>query len=321
LWHANCFGSLVDAHRQWFKSKVGLEATETPRELAFCAHAIQQPDELLIVPNALEDERFATNPLVTSDPNIRFYAGAPLVTPEGYAIGTLCAIDRVPRQLTPQQTEALRALSCQVMAQLELRLNLFNLVQTNEALRQSEERYRTLYEDTPSMYFTVSQEAKILSVNRFGAEKLGYTVEELVGQPGLNIIHEDDKKFVLDKFIQHLQNPTQMAHWESRKVRKDGSVLWVKENIRTVQNADSEIVIMFACEDISERKITEVALQKVKDELELKVEERTGELRRLTSSCVAKLLSVSRLKQRLRRARSAMHSLYEALKTGCGTGS
>ncbi|MGL5063055.1 MAG: CHASE3 domain-containing protein, partial [Microcoleus sp.] len=112
--------SLVDADRQWFKSKVGLAVSQTPREQAFCAHTILQ-SEPLIVPDALADNRFATNPLVTTDPNIRFYAGTPLITSDGCALGSLCAIDRIPRNLNSQQIEALQAIGRQVVRLIEMR--------------------------------------------------------------------------------------------------------------------------------------------------------------------------------------------------------
>lgn len=116
--------SLIDAKRQWFKSRVGLEATETPRDISFCAHAILKPDQPLIVPDASQDARFRDNPLVTDEPNIRFYAGMPLKMSVGSAIGTLCVIDRVPRELTAAQREALVTLSNAVVAQLNLRRRL-----------------------------------------------------------------------------------------------------------------------------------------------------------------------------------------------------
>jgi len=120
--------SLVDADRQWFKSKVGVSVLETSRDIAFCASAILQSD-LLIVPDASQDERYADNPLVVADPKIRFYAGAPLIT-DGQALGTLCVVDRVPRELRPEQLDALRALGRQVMAQLDLRRSLKRLKQS-----------------------------------------------------------------------------------------------------------------------------------------------------------------------------------------------
>ncbi len=112
--------SLVDASRQWFKSKVGLAQSETPREAAFCAHAIMG-SRPMVVRDALVDPRFAKSPLVVGEPHVRFYAGYPLVTDDGLALGTLCVMDRIPQRLNPQQKRAMKALARQVMALLELR--------------------------------------------------------------------------------------------------------------------------------------------------------------------------------------------------------
>ncbi|MGF1480754.1 MAG: GAF domain-containing protein [Cyanophyceae cyanobacterium] len=167
--------SLVDKERQWFKSKVGLEAAETPREVAFCAQAITNPREACVVPDAREEQRFATNPLVLDGPKIRFYAGVPLVTPEGYALGTLCVIDTKPRTIAAEQLSALKALARQVMTQLELRR------QTLEA-EAARAQVTNILESITDGFFALDTHWRFTYINRQAESLLQRSREELVGQ-------------------------------------------------------------------------------------------------------------------------------------------
>jgi len=137
------------------------------------------------------------------------------------------------------------------------------------ALRESNERYRILYDDNPSMYFTVAATGTVLSVNQFGAQQLGYTKEELVGHSVLKVIHDGDHKLVMQHLSALTQNPAHVAHWEFRKVRKDGTVAWVKEIARAARDPEGNTVILIVCEDITERKKTEDALERLRRQNEL----------------------------------------------------
>ncbi|MBD2753063.1 sensor histidine kinase [Spirosoma validum] len=146
--------TLVDEKRQWFKSSQGLAIQETPRQFSFCAHAIFNPNQALLIPDTRQDERFASNPFVTGEPHIVFYAGIPLVDTDGFPLGSLCVIDEKPRQLSESQLTALKTLTNQVV-------NLLALRKANKALQQSEQRYQMLTTELEQLVQSRTQALKI----------------------------------------------------------------------------------------------------------------------------------------------------------------
>ena len=214
--------SLVDAQRQWFKSNFGLAgASETPRDVAFCDHAIRD-DALFEVPDATRDPRFADNPHVTGDPDVRFYAGAPIVMPGGERIGTVCVIDRAPRHLDEHQRAMLTHLAAIVGAMLMQRRQL---LEATSRLAESELRVRRLYEATPAIMHSMGPDGRILHVSDRWLALMGYRREEVVGRPSSDFLTAASQAHARDVVMPAFFRAGHCDHVEYQFVRRDGSVI------------------------------------------------------------------------------------------------
>jgi two-component system, sensor histidine kinase and response regulator len=212
--------SLLDRDRQWFKSRIGWEVAETRRDFSFCGHTILH-EEILVVEDTHLDERFRDNPFVQSEPHVRFYAGMPLTTPDGFNLGTLCVLDRKPNRLRAQQTEAIRILARQVMTQLELRRHLAELARAVEVHQQTEQRlldsesfYQTLVESLPQNIIRKDPQGHFTFANQKFCQSINRTLLDLLGKSDFDLY------------------PTELA---GKYHRDDLRVMATRENLDTVE--------------------------------------------------------------------------------------
>jgi len=273
--------SLVDAERQWFKAAVGLPGVnETPRDIAFCAHAILT-DGVMEVPDATQDARFAHNPLVTDAPDIRFYAGAPLMAgADGDRVGTLCVLDHKARQLTAQQLATLRSLSQMVSQALDMRRDLLERafsvrLEYEEALSESELRYRTMVEAQTEMVSLAWPHGEVFYVNQAYARHVGMQPQDLLGTDLLSYVDAADRE-VVRGHIAEVVHRQGAKHGENRMASADGSERWVAWTHRFLRDSEQRPYVQSVGRDITAQRAAERALQASQQLLE-----RTGRAARV----------------------------------------
>lgn len=251
--------SLVDSDRQWFKSKIGIDAESTPRDLAFCAHAINE-DKVFLVPDARVDERFADNPLVTGDTDIKFYAGAPLFDDQGHGLGTICVIDNVPRNLKPGQIDALAALSRQVVAQFKLRNEIVELEVSHRENMQQKELLRSFFDSISMMMGVV--ELRENEIHFIADNNATSKFMETTGVPTISKMQTDILNLWISSYkkSEALGRPVEFIYQQDSVA----GLHWIKASVNYLHTNSAGVPrYSFVAEDVTERLLLE---SKVKEQ-------------------------------------------------------
>ncbi|NWD71327.1 PAS domain S-box protein [Pseudomonas gingeri] len=307
--------SLVDSDRQWFKSRVGLDATQTPRDISFCTLAIEQ-EHTMVVPDALNDPRFSSNPLVISNPHIRFYAGAPIRSIDGYALGTLCAIDSEARTLTEEGRQVLEDFAGLVSREFQMReaamLSRSHITHSAAAFAASEARLKTAFALAPTGIAAVAGNGRFLSLNSAFCSIVGYEADELMTLSFQDITHPDDLDSDLTLLRQLTHGEIDRYQLEKRYRHKNGTSVWVDLHVAKLLSVSGDLEYYIATvQNIQRRKETEATLQALRHSLEQRVEERTAELLRANEMLSHTMLQRLQADRELRQREAELSAVLE----------
>ncbi|WP_462380031.1 sensor domain-containing diguanylate cyclase [Pseudomonas sp. Marseille-QA0892] len=305
--------TLIDEHRQWFKSRVGVDVPEMHRDVAFCAHAINESGPL-IVPDAEQDPRFANNPLVLNDPRVRFYAGVPIRTSAGLALGTLCAADSRPRTLTSDELAVLQDLASMVTREIHLRETLLltrsELDRADAMVTASEARFRAIFEHASVGIGLFGKDGVWLSVNDALCELVGYSRDELRQMSVHQLTHPDDVRPDLQADLEAADvTPYKI---EKRYLHKNGTPIWVTKSVSRKNAANGELEYYIAVvTDIQANKEAQAALSTLHQELEMRVQARTRQLSEANRALQDVIERQQRTEQALRDREAELASIIE----------
>ena len=262
------FISLLDADRVWIKSQIGIDMVEFQRDQSFSVYTLAHPDTILVVPDTREDVRFCTSPLVTDDPYIHFYTGVPLITPAGDALGTLCVVDHIPRELTPLQHEALRVLGRQVMVLLEQRRAIHDLAAAKELLTYERDMQAGVIASLAEG-IVIQKAGQIISCNRSAEQILGLSAEQIAGRasidPRWRAIRPDGSPFPTTEHpaIVALRTGIPQRDVIMGVHKPDGTLTWISLNAQPIFLSGEQLghSVVASCFDITGLRATEAALR------------------------------------------------------------